>query len=287
MDLPAQEAIEQADGLVERSVSTALQAGDRVVVEAGQIIPTDGEIVEGVASVDESAITGESAPVIREAGGDRSGVTGGTRVLSDRIVVEVTAGAGESFLDRMIALVEGRHPPEDAQRDRADDHPGRVLDHLPDRDARRSTRWPTLVLHDAYHLAHLRHPDADRAAGLPDPDDDRRPAGGDRHRRDGPRPGRQPDRQERQGGRGRRRHRHAAPGQDRHDHAGQPPGDAVRPAGRHLGRASVAGWPRWPRWPTRRPRARASSSWPAASTGWRSAAPARQPRSSSSPPRPG
>ena len=78
-----------------------------MLVEAGQIIPADGEIIEGVAAVDESAITGESAPVIREAGGDRSGVTGGTRVLSDRIIVEVTAGAGESFLDRMIALVEG------------------------------------------------------------------------------------------------------------------------------------------------------------------------------------
>jgi K+-transporting ATPase ATPase B chain len=87
--------------------STELKMGDRVVVEAGQLIPADGEIVEGVASVDESAITGESAPVIREAGGDRSGVTGGTRVLSDRIVVAVTAGVGESFLDRMIALVEG------------------------------------------------------------------------------------------------------------------------------------------------------------------------------------
>jgi potassium-transporting ATPase ATP-binding subunit len=95
------------DGQVEETVSTALLAGDRVVVEAGQIIPGDGEIIEGVASVDESAITGESAPVIREAGGDRSGVTGGTRVLSDRIVVQVTATAGKSFLDRMIALVEG------------------------------------------------------------------------------------------------------------------------------------------------------------------------------------
>jgi K+-transporting ATPase ATPase B chain len=87
--------------------STDLAEGDIVVVEAGQVIPADGEIVHGVASVDESAITGESAPVIREAGGDRSGVTGGTRVLSDRIVVRVTAGAGRSFLDRMIALVEG------------------------------------------------------------------------------------------------------------------------------------------------------------------------------------
>jgi len=97
----------RANGTVEDTVSTALQAGDRVVVEAGNIIPGDGEIIEGVASVDESAITGESAPVIREAGGDRSGVTGGTRVLSDRIVVQITAGAGKSFLDRMIALVEG------------------------------------------------------------------------------------------------------------------------------------------------------------------------------------
>jgi potassium-transporting ATPase ATP-binding subunit len=87
--------------------SRDLKAGDTVVVKAGEIIPGDGEIIKGIASVDESAITGESAPVIREAGGDRSGVTGGTRVLSDEIVVRITAGAGESFLDRMIALVEG------------------------------------------------------------------------------------------------------------------------------------------------------------------------------------
>jgi potassium-transporting ATPase ATP-binding subunit len=92
---------------LEEVSSTALRPGDRVVVTAGQIIPSDGEIVEGMASVDESAITGESAPVIRESGGDRSGVTGGTRVLSDRIVVQITASPGESFLDRMIALVEG------------------------------------------------------------------------------------------------------------------------------------------------------------------------------------
>jgi K+-transporting ATPase ATPase B chain len=92
---------------VEQVASTQLKVGDLVIVEAGQFIPADGEIVEGVASVDESAITGESAPVVREAGGDRSGVTGGTRVLSDAILVRVTAGAGQSFLDRMIALVEG------------------------------------------------------------------------------------------------------------------------------------------------------------------------------------
>src|SRR5258705_1465523 len=94
-------------GEIEETVSTELSAGDRVVVEAGQIIPGDGEIVEGIASVDESAITGESAPVIREAGGDRSGVTGGTRVISDRIVVKITGIPGQTFLDRMIALVEG------------------------------------------------------------------------------------------------------------------------------------------------------------------------------------
>ena len=84
-----------------------LRQGDRVVCEAGDMIPGDGDVIEGIASVDESAITGESAPVIRESGGDRSSVTGGTRVLSDRIVVEITQKPGESFIDRMIALVEG------------------------------------------------------------------------------------------------------------------------------------------------------------------------------------
>ena len=92
---------------VEDVSSGQLRLGDEVVVSAGEIIPADGEVIEGIASVDESAITGESAPVIRESGGDRSAVTGGTRVLSDEIVVRVTAVPGESFLDRMIALVEG------------------------------------------------------------------------------------------------------------------------------------------------------------------------------------
>ena len=91
----------------EQVPSRQLKPGDRVMVKAGQIVPGDGEITQGVASIDESAITGESAPVIREAGGDRSGVTGGTLVVSDQIVVRITSGAGESFLDRMIALVEG------------------------------------------------------------------------------------------------------------------------------------------------------------------------------------
>jgi potassium-transporting ATPase ATP-binding subunit len=95
------------DGSIEELPSSKLEVGDHVVVTAGEVIPADGDVVEGIASVDESAITGESAPVIRESGGDRSAVTGGTRVLSDEIVVRVTARPGESFLDRMIALVEG------------------------------------------------------------------------------------------------------------------------------------------------------------------------------------
>ncbi|MBF0496698.1 MAG: potassium-transporting ATPase subunit KdpB, partial [Deltaproteobacteria bacterium] len=95
------------DDHIEEVSSTDLKPGDMVLVKAGQMIPADGEIIRGIASVDESAITGESAPVIRGAGGDRSGVTGGTVVLSDWIVVRVTSGSGDSFLDRMIALVEG------------------------------------------------------------------------------------------------------------------------------------------------------------------------------------
>jgi K+-transporting ATPase ATPase B chain len=94
------------DGREERVPSTSLQKGDVVVCEAGDVVPGDGDVIEGIASIDESAITGESAPVIREAGGDRSAVTGGTRVLSDRIVVQITASPGHTFLDRMISLVE-------------------------------------------------------------------------------------------------------------------------------------------------------------------------------------
>ncbi len=87
--------------------SSQLQKGDVFICETGDIIPIDGEIIEGIATIDESAITGESAPVIREAGGDRSSVTGGTKVLSDKIKVRVTTSPGETFLDKMIALVEG------------------------------------------------------------------------------------------------------------------------------------------------------------------------------------
>ena len=95
------------DGKIEQIASSKLRAGDLVRVVASEFIPSDGEILEGVASVDESAITGESAPVIREAGGDRSAVTGGTRVLSDWLRIKITSNPGETFLDRMIALVEG------------------------------------------------------------------------------------------------------------------------------------------------------------------------------------
>jgi K+-transporting ATPase ATPase B chain len=95
------------DGVEQQVPAPQLRQGDVVVCEAGEVIPGDGDVIEGIASVDESAITGESAPVIRESGGDRSSVTGGTRVLSDRIVVRITQRPGESFIDRMIALVEG------------------------------------------------------------------------------------------------------------------------------------------------------------------------------------
>jgi potassium-transporting ATPase ATP-binding subunit len=104
-DTPAKLVLQ--NGAIKETSSANLKKGDIVFVSTGELIPADGEIIEGIATIDESAITGESAPVIREAGSDKSGVTGGTKVLSDQIKVQVTAGQGESFLDRMIALVEG------------------------------------------------------------------------------------------------------------------------------------------------------------------------------------
>ena len=95
------------NGVIEPIPAEALRKGDIFVVKATEVIPADGEIIEGAATVNESAITGESAPAVREAGGDRSAVTGGTQVLSDEIVVQVTVNPGESFMDRMIALIEG------------------------------------------------------------------------------------------------------------------------------------------------------------------------------------
>ncbi len=105
--LPGSDGTYDSRGLYQLVAAPELASGDLVLVEAGDLIPSDGEVVEGIASVDESAITGESAPVIRESGGDRSAVTGGTRVLSDWIKVKITAAQGSTFLDRMIALVEG------------------------------------------------------------------------------------------------------------------------------------------------------------------------------------
>jgi K+-transporting ATPase ATPase B chain len=100
-------AVRLSSGKEEEVWATELKKGDLVVCSAGSIIPSDGEVVEGISSVDESAITGESAPVIRESGGDRSAVTGGTKVISDRIVIRITAEQGNTFLDHMISLVEG------------------------------------------------------------------------------------------------------------------------------------------------------------------------------------
>ena len=135
-----------------------LQRGDIVVVQAGEIIPADGDVTEGVGSVDESAITGESAPVIREAGGDRSAVTGGTKLLSDQLVVEVTQEPGKSFLDRMIALVEGaerRKTPNEIALNilLAGPH-----DHLP-----RRRRDPAAVRHLRRHAA-SRRPSSSRCS---------------------------------------------------------------------------------------------------------------------------
>ena len=166
-------------GTVEEIPSSQLRADDIVRVVAGQMIPGDGEVIEGVASVDESAITGESAPVIREAGGDRSAVTGGTRVLSDVITVRITSNPGETFLDRMIALVEG------AERQKTPNEIALniLLSGL--------TIIFLLACGDAAALCDLLGREADGirahlAACLPYPDDHRRPALCHRHRGHGP-----------------------------------------------------------------------------------------------------
>ncbi len=202
-----------------------------MLVEAGDVIPADGEVIEGVASVDESAITGESAPVIRESGGDFSSVTGGTRVLSDWLVVRITVNPGEAFLDRMIAMVEGAQAAEDAERNRAD-HPAGGADHrLPVRD-----RDAAAVLAVCGRGGQIRRAGddhgADRAAGVPDSDHHRRPAVGDRRGRHEPHDAGQRDRHVRPRGGSRRRRRCAAARQDRHHHARQPPGGRVHPGAR-------------------------------------------------------
>ena len=239
---------------------------------AGEVIPSDGEVIEGIASVDESAITGESAPVIRESGGDRSAVTGGTRVLSDEIVVRITARPGETFIDRMIALVEGssrqKTPNEIALNILL---AGLTIIFL----LATVTLQPFAMFSDAEQTG--RHPG--RAAGVPDPDDDRRAALGDRHRGHGPAGAAQRARDERPRGRGRGRLRDAAARQDRHDHLRQPAGRRLRARRRgHGGRS----WPT-PRSsrasPTRRPKG--ARSWCSPRSATASATRARRRRRSS------
>ena len=211
IDPPARAGVKEA---VEGVSALDLKIGDIVLVEAGDIVPGDGEVIEGVASVNESAITGESAPVIREAGGDRSAVTGGTTVLSDWIKVRITAAPGSTFIDRMIALVEG------AQRQKTPNElalsillSGLTIIFL----IVCVTLWPLAGLFGNHAVGQR----ADRAAGLPHSDDHRRAAVGDRHRRHGSPDPLQRHRDLRPRGRGRRRRGHAAARQDRHDHLRQ------------------------------------------------------------------
>ena len=225
----------QDDGSIVEVPSAQLVAGDVVVVSAGNLIPADGDVVEGIATVDESAITGESAPVIRESGGDRSAVTGGTRVLSDQIVVLVTARPGESFLDRMIALVEGavrRKTPNEIALDIL--LAGLTITFL----VAVVTLQPFAIYSDARQSTDR----ARRAPRLPDPHHDRRAALRDRHRGHG-----SPRAAERAGAlgpcrRGGGRLRRAPARQDRHDHAREPPGDRADPRPRrHAGAAGRRG----------------------------------------------
>ena len=188
-------------------------------------------MIEGVASVDESAITGESAPVIRESGGDRSAVTGGTKVLSDRILVRITAERGQTFLDRMISLVEG------ASRQKTPNEIALTILLA----ALTIIFLPVVVVAPALRaLLGQRRPGGrpGRAARLPHPDDDRRAAVRHRHRGHGPARAAQRARDERARGRGGRRRRDAAAGQDRHDHARQP--DGLRVHRRSAGAASAS-----------------------------------------------
>ncbi len=229
----------RADGTEELVPAAELNKGDTVVCEANDLIPSDGEIIEGIASVDESAITGESAPVIRESGGDRSAVTGGTRVLSDRIVVRITAERGQTFLDRMITLVEG------ANRQKTPNEIALTI----------LLAVLTIIFHSRRRLTRgvrhlLRHGglggDPRRPTGLPDPDHHRRVAVRHRNRRHGPARSEERPCHERPGCRGRRRRADPVVGQDGHYHHGQPDGVGLLPRRRPLRNAT---WPMPPSWP--------------------------------------
>ena len=283
-------------GAEESVPAPQLAQGDVVVCEAGDIIPGDGDVIDGIASVDESAITGESAPVIRESGGDRSSVTGGTKVLSDRIVVQITQKPGESFIDRMIALVEG------ASRQKT---PNEIALNILLASLTIIFLLATVTLqplaifskaqparHPEYRGAeperHNRHRSR-LVVGMPDPDHHRRTVVGDRHRRHGPAGTAQRAGDERSRGGGGRRRQHAAARQDRHDHPGQPAGDRVPDA------SATCRSPSWPtrrscpRSPMRRRKVARSWCWPRLNTGYANARPAncRTPPSSRSPRRPG
>ena len=214
-----------ASGGIEEVASSDLHIGDEVVVDAGQVIPSDGDIIDGVASVDESAITGESAPVIRESGGDRSAVTGGTRVLSDHIVVRISAEPGKTFLDRMISLVEG------ADRQKTPNEialsillAGLTIIFL----LAVVTLQPFAIYSDAERAGDR----AGGAPGLPHPDDDRRAAVGHRDRGHGPPRAAQRPRHVGSGRRGRRRRVDPAARQDRDHHVRQPSGGRAHPGPR-------------------------------------------------------
>ena len=195
----------------ETVAATQLRRGDVVLVERGDMIPGDGDVIEGIASVDESAITGESAPVIRESGGDRSAVTGGTACCRDQIKVQITSNPGETFLDRMIALVEG------AERQKT---PNEIALNIVIAGL---TFIFLLAVVSLYPFAQYsvqsagsgpgpqRHR-ADFAAGLPDSHHHRRIAFRHRHRGHGSRDAAQRAGHERQGRRSRRRREHAAAG---------------------------------------------------------------------------
>ena len=165
------------NGAIETTPAESLRKDDIFVVKAGEMIPADGEVIEGAATVDESAITGESAPVIREAGGDRSAVTGGTRVLSDEIVVQVTANPGESFMDRMIGLIEG------ASRQKTPNEIALTI-LLAALTIIFLVVIVTLKPFGTYAGGGLLRPGPGRPPGLPDPHHHRRPSERHRHRGD-------------------------------------------------------------------------------------------------------
>ena len=246
--------------------ASELHRGDVVVVEAGEVIPGDGTVIEGIATVDESAITGESAPVIRESGGDRSAVTGGTRVLSDRDRRRDHPGARPVVPRPHDRARRGRRAAQDAERDRAEHPARRADDRLPGR-RRHAAAVRALRRHSEISLTTLI---ALLVALIPTTIGAL--LSGDRHRRHGPPRASQRTRALRTGGRGLRRRRRAAARQDGHDHARQPPGVGVRSDAWRLGGRARRGRAAQSRWPTRRPRAARSSCSPSntgcASASW-------------------